>query len=198
MPRVKGLTKKLLLSITGILIIATPLMPLFPTSGTVSAVTFTGQWVNENTIILGSASKHATYSLDSSTGNYVYSPPNPGEGLGSCSNTISINEVVEPADSQGTILVNHWVKDIDHIPHKGGGVIYHCAPEYGGAAQPITLTDTENAEYPPTTPSPSPTGLSCNLGITGFNLSSALNLLNPLNWLLCGIVQGMSSIVQSS
>lgn len=43
--------------------------------------------------------------------------------------------------------------------------------------------------------SSSSAGLSCNTGITGLNLSTILNIFNPLNWLFCGIVQGAAGIV---
>lgn len=38
-------------------------------------------------------------------------------------------------------------------------------------------------------------GVSCDLGITGLNLSSIFEVFNPLNWLLCGLIQGADGIV---
>jgi hypothetical protein len=38
--------------------------------------------------------------------------------------------------------------------------------------------------------------LNCDLGIKGIDISSIFNALNPLNWLMCGIVQGMDLVVK--
>lgn len=59
----------------------------------------------------------------------------------------------------------------------------------------------EQAANTPSSPSGSGLGTSCNFGIStssGFSgfLNSILSDVNPLNWLLCGIIAGASSIVK--
>ncbi len=183
----KGITKKFLLLAIGSLILVTPIMPLFASfaSGKASAASFTGQWVDENTIIIGSSTgKHATYNKDG-TGNFDYYAPSPGQTIGPsgtvtsgviCPNTITASSS-DP--SKGTITLSHWVK-----MNVGKSTGYKCEPEYGGAPQPITLTDTTNAT------SPSPT-----TGNASSNLSCTLEWDNPLTWVICPVVDALTGIV---
>jgi hypothetical protein len=61
------------------------------------------------------------------------------------------------------------------------------------------IIDGQQGTTPPGAPGgaggASSPGVSCDLGITGLNLSSIFAVFNPLNWLLCGIIQGADGIV---
>ncbi|MFI5271173.1 MAG: hypothetical protein ACHQT9_03970 [Candidatus Saccharimonadales bacterium] len=37
-------------------------------------------------------------------------------------------------------------------------------------------------------------GIGCDLGINGLDWNSIINIFNPLNWLMCGLIQGATSI----
>jgi len=190
----KEVTQKLLLlSLCGLILI-TLVIPLFVNFASQKAYAggFTGQWVDQNTIIIGPASKHATYSVDAS-GNYIYYAPAPTDfpttGPSMCPNEIVVTSDPANPNSKGMLSLDHWVKI-----NVGKTFRYECKSEYGGAAQPITLTNTANATLPPgAVGGPPPVtpnlNLVCKTGtILGF-------IPNPLDWALCGIINGMNLIV---
>ena len=187
----KAISKKSLLFVMIGLLLVELIMPLLA-AGRAQAAVLTGAWVDEATIIIGSSTgSHATYSLDSGSGNYVYSPPVPGSflpiGQATCPNTISIIQAALPADSEGSIAENHWVKISSGSPH--GHPRYKCESLSGGAPnsdpqQPIALTDTGNATLPPGSGGSSSKPIGCTAQIT-----------NALTWILCPVVDALSQIV---
>ena len=191
----KSITKKLTLFALSCLLLASPVMPLFA-SARAYATSYTGQWINEDTIIIGPATgKHATYNKDG-TGNFDYLAPSPGPTIGPggatsgaiCPNTIVVSNDPSNPNSSGTITLSHWV-----LTSVGKSFRYKCEPEDGGKPQPITLTDTENATTPSSGSSSSSSGPAfvCNTGtILGF-------IPNPLDFILCGIINGLYLIVST-
>jgi hypothetical protein len=193
--------KSLLLSMVGLLLVEL-VIPLLA-SGKAQAAVLTGAWVDSATIIIGSAAgAHATYKLDSASGNYIYSPKNPGGSVPSgcdpthitnsppctCPNTISIIQVAVPANSLGKIEENHWVKTNPPCLHHGISR-YKCESLSGGApnsdpAHDIALTDTDNAALAPGSGASSSKDIGCTAQLT-----------SALSWLLCAAIDVLSQVV---
>lgn len=166
------------LVITGLVV---PIMANFA-ADKAEAATITGSWVDQNTIIIGSPTgSHATYTLDSTSGNYVYSVPVPAghesqdPNVSTCSNTISIVEVASPANSQGTIVENKW---------SSPSFLVNCEPLNSGRPQAITLTNTANAAKAPDTSSDASKQIGCEAQLT-----------DPLTWIICPVVNALGQVV---
>jgi hypothetical protein len=184
--------KSLLLTVIALLLMEL-FVPLLP-SGKAQAAVITGAWVDGGTIIIGSASgPHATYTLDSASGDYVYKPKLPGSfnalpstnvtvpsplPANTCPNIISVNKVLVPANSTGTIVENHWVKISGRHPR------YKCEAINGDKGQPIALTDADNASLAPGAGASATIKQGCTAQFD-----------DVLTWILCPAVDLMSQIV---
>jgi hypothetical protein len=132
-------------------------------------------------LLPGSTSQGTLYTFDSSADGYTSVP-----GLGNLPNPLPSTK---PASAYSTIA--------PYFP-SGCNVLsgsYHPYTVTIGGQQGTPAPGGGGAGGGAGAGGAGSTGVSCNLGISFSSVPAILNSFNPLNWLLCGVLEGMDSIV---
>ena len=170
--------------------------PTDPATGQ-PAVLSDWQWDGNNITSLGGQQKVATFfPVQLDTSGRTYAEKTTTNACGAYEAIVLANgstskgteyHLTDTSGSPGT-PVTHFPDLAPYFSHKNCVVI--------GTGHTIYITGTQGQAAPGSTSSTSTGSLSigCHIGIS-LSIGGILGAINPLNWLMCGLIEGLSGII---